>query len=106
MGSHNAGKALDDLHCLAAQIRQPHACQRQPRLKESSHQASSNIAQHLSVCDISPIIQIHAPLRTWLCTTSCWTRHAEGHVVASPFMSMIQMDLPPGTVSLSRTSYI
>lgn len=26
--------------------------------------------------------------------------------VALPFMSMIQMDLPPGTVSLSKTSYI
>ena len=106
MGSHNAGKALYDLHGLAAQVCQPHACQRQSRLKESSQRALCNIAQHLSACDTGPITQIHLPPEFDSAEHACGPGMRSDIGVALPFMSMIQMDLPPGTVSLSKTSYI
>ena len=106
MGSHNAGQALYDLHGLAAQVCQPHACQRQSRLKESSQGALSNIAQHLLACDTALSLRYIYPQEFDSAEHACGPGMRRDIGVALPFMSMIQMDLPPGTVSLSKTSYI
>ena len=45
--------------------------------------------------------------REFDCSEHAWGPGTQREIgVALPFMSMIQMDLPPGTVSLSKTSYI